>query len=110
MKLRNIGRGLWNWLKQYGLTAALLIAMAVIATRGISGASDASYAQQLRQAEQSVRRAAVTCYAVEGFYPDSLAYLQEHYGVRVDESKFFVDYQAIASNIMPEILIVEVAK
>lgn len=108
MKLRNVGG--WNWLKQYGLTAALLMAMAMIAVGGISGASEANYAQQLRQTEQSVRRAAVTCYAVEGFYPESLDYLTEHYGIRVDESKFLVDYQSIASNIMPEILIVEVAK
>ena len=29
-------------------------------------------------AEQAVRRAAVSCYAVEGAYPESYAYLKEH--------------------------------
>ncbi len=31
--------------------------------------------------------AVVSCYAVEGSYPESLNTLQEHYGVRIDESK-----------------------
>ena len=35
----------------------------------------------------------------------SVDYLKEHYGLHYDESKYFVDYQPIGSNIMPDITI-----
>lgn len=57
--------------------------------------------------EESVRRAAVTCYAVEGIYPPDLAYLQEHYGIQVDEKNYYVFYEVFASNLMPDITVVE---
>ena len=59
------------------------------------------------QLEDSVRRAAVTCYAVEGIYPPDLAYLQEHYGIQADDSNYTVFYEAFASNMMPDITVVE---
>ena len=57
--------------------------------------------------EESIRRAAVTCYAVEGIYPPNLAYLQTHYGLQVDETRYDVFYEVFASNGMPEITVVE---
>ena len=57
--------------------------------------------------EESVRRAAVTCYAVEGIYPPDLEYLQEHYGIQVDEKNYYVFYEVFASNMMPDITVVE---
>lgn len=59
------------------------------------------------QLENSIRRAAVTCYAVEGIYPPDLAYLQEHYGIRINEAKYTVFYDAFASNMVPDITVVE---
>jgi len=59
------------------------------------------------QLEESVRRAAVTCYAVEGIYPPDLEYLQEHYGIQVDEKNYYVFYEVFASNMMPDITVVE---
>lgn len=65
--------------------------------------------ESLGMAEQTVRRAAVQCYALEGAYPASLAYLQEKYGVTLDEGRFFVDYRFVASNLMPDITVLPVA-
>ena len=59
----------------------------------------------LELAEQSIRRAAVQCYALEGFYPAGVDYLEEYYGVSVDEDRYFVDYRYIASNLMPDITV-----
>lgn len=59
--------------------------------------------EQLNSTRQSVRRAAVHCYAVEGQYPPSLGYLEERYGLRVDTSKVIVQYQPVAANLLPEI-------
>ena len=83
----------------------LLILVILLAGVGASASTlDGSSREHARQiAEDAVRRAAVTCYAVEGCYPESYAYLCEHYNVRVDSERFIVYYSVFASNIMPEI-------
>ncbi len=58
--------------------------------------SDKAEKESLAMTEESVRRAAVECYALEGFYPPSLDYLIGRYGVTLDEDRYFVDYQYIA--------------
>ena len=58
------------------------------------------------QLELAIRRAAATCYAAEGSYPGALSYLQEHYGIQYDENQYTVHYEAIASNLMPDITVV----
>lgn len=59
------------------------------------------------QLEESIRRAAVTCYAVEGIYPPDLAYLQEHYGIQVNEDRYYVFYEVFGANMMPDITVLE---
>ena len=60
-----------------------------------------------RVVEQSVRRAALQCYALEGRYPPGVAYLKEHYGLRYDEDLYRVHYEIFASNLMPDITILQ---
>ena len=55
--------------------------------------------------EESIRRAAVTCYAVEGMYPPSLEYLVEHYGIQINEELYTVKYEIFASNLVPDITV-----
>ena len=62
--------------------------------------------EALALAAESVRRAAVQCYALEGACPQDLSHLEERYGVSVDADRFRVDYIYIASNLMPDITIV----
>lgn len=61
-------------------------------------------AQQMNQNESSlhnaIQNALTLCYAQEGFYPASLDYLIENYGIVIDEN-FIVSYQAFASNFRP---------
>ena len=49
------------------------------------------------------RRAALTCYAVEGAYPQSLEALKHGYGLAYNEDAYIVVYDAFASNVMPDI-------
>ena len=49
------------------------------------------------------RRAALTCYAVEGAYPQSLEELERGYGLAYNKDAYIVSYDAFASNIMPNI-------
>lgn len=66
--------------------------------------------QELVTLADSVRRAAVQCYALEGFYPQSVEYLQEKYGVTANNNRYFIDYQYIASNLLPDITVLPVAQ
>lgn len=76
------------------LTAALLLLPAV--RRDIrEGSRDAI--------KDAVIRAAVACYAVEGAYPTSLEYLEEHYGLAINHDDFIVSYDVFASNIVPTV-------
>lgn len=59
------------------------------------------------QLESALRRAAVACYAAEGVYPPTVDYLTEHYGVQVEEEKYIVFYEIFASNLMPDITVLE---
>ena len=81
---------------------ALVVALVLIGLRNMSGSVDSS---GLKNAEDAVRRAAVTCYALEGAYPESYEYMQEHYGLHINEKRYDVHYNVFASNIMPEITV-----
>ena len=52
--------------------------------------------------EQSV----TLCYALEGSYPESLDYLQNHYGIRWDEERFLVDFEPVGSNLPPDVTVI----
>lgn len=52
-----------------------------------------------------IKQASDHCYAVEGRYPPDLQYIQENYGINVDNRRFTVDYRRTSPNRMPEIKI-----
>ena len=92
-----------------GLAITLVVFLALIYC-GMSlfrGVSSASSAAQTELVQNAVRRAAVTCYAVEGAYPSTLDYLKRNYGLIYDEENYFVFYNSFASNILPEIRVTE---
>lgn len=51
----------------------------------------------------AIKHSAVQCYAIEGFYPPSIEYLEQNYGLVVDHDKYVVSYSIFASNIMPDV-------
>ena len=59
------------------------------------------------QLEEALRRATAACYAAEGVYPPDLQYLKDHYGIQVDETRYTVIYDSFASNLMPDITVLE---
>ncbi|MCL2099668.1 MAG: hypothetical protein FWH24_04445 [Oscillospiraceae bacterium] len=85
------------------VTAAVLCAVVILFIIAVNGASDKADASAAAVLESAVRRAAVQCYAIEGFYPVGLDYLVENYGLIIDESKFSVHYAAYMPNYMPVI-------
>jgi len=86
------------------LFSAVIMFMIVI---GLHETEQSSKTEGLRILEDSIRRAVVVCYAVEGRYPNSVEYIEENFGVRIDRSKYAVHYNIFASNILPDITVVE---
>lgn len=57
--------------------------------------------------EDALRRTAVACYAAEGFYPPSVTYMEEHYRLQYDRDSYVIHYELVASNLMPDITVLE---
>ena len=68
--------------------------------KNMSGEVKKNDADMLKNA---LENAVITCYAIEGAYPESLEYIEEHYGVKIDREKYFVDYNKNVINMKPEI-------
>ena len=91
-----------DWIKL--LSIVLVLAAAVLLVNRIDTAQDAAETDIVRDA---VKNAAITCYAVEGAYPDSVEYLREHYHLDYDEDRYMITYDAFASNMIPDIWVTE---
>lgn len=87
----------------------LLAAVGAVWLLSLSVSSlDARQRQEGRDTlEEAIRRAAVTCYAGEGIYPPTLAYLEKYYGLQVDTQRYTVYYEIFADNLMPDITVLE---
>ncbi|MEG1917252.1 MAG: hypothetical protein RRY95_04310 [Oscillospiraceae bacterium] len=86
------------------LPVAAVLAVLAIFT-GIARVEQGQSGESQRQLEDSLHRAVVACYATEGIYPPTLSYLQEHYGVQIDERRFTVYYDIFGENLMPDIVV-----
>ena len=82
---------------------ALIVAF-VLLVNNITGKVNG---RELEIVRDAVKNAALTCYAVEGMYPDNLDYLREHYNLSYNTERYIVSYEPLASNLMPAIQVVE---
>jgi len=87
------------------LVLGILVIMLFLS--GVNYISDSSADKQFESLSNAITRDIAQCYAVEGAYPPSLDYIVEHYGLTYDSNMFFVDYQAIGSNIYPDVTIIK---
>lgn len=100
--------------KQHSGNSWIYLALAVgiigCTWNGIQKISAGTDQQQKESLEAAVRRDMVICYALEGSYPQSLAYLEEHYGLTYDTDKYIVNYEVMGSNLMPDVTVLEKRK
>ena len=82
---------------------ALILAF-VLLVNNITGKGSG---RELEIVRDAVKNAALTCYAVEGMYPEDLTYLREHYNLSYNEDRYIVFYKPFASNLMPSIKVAE---
>ncbi len=72
---------------------------------GISASKKSYERHQLTTIEENIKKAALTCYSIEGYYPSNIQYLKDTYGLVIDDSKINVFYQAAGANLFPDILV-----
>ena len=89
--------------------ASILIFIALIAAFVllVNNITNKNTGRELQIVRDAVKNAALTCYAVEGMYPDDLDYLREHYQLSYNEERYYVFYEPLASNLMPAIKVAE---
>jgi hypothetical protein len=88
----------------YIIFTAIILIMILI---GLKQTEESSRAEGLRLLEEGIFRAVIHCYAVEGHYPESVAYITENYGIHIDENKYVVHYEIFAQNLLPYIMVIE---
>lgn len=86
------------------ILCVLIIAVFLFIVVRITGMEQSEETEMVRTA---VKNAAMTCYVVEGAYPPDIQYLRDHYGLRYNSEFYIVSYDAFASNVMPEITVME---
>lgn len=95
-----------NTIKVIGMFLVLLAAVFCLYKASAKMGSN-QQAESLKQLQQSIRKATMTCYATEGVYPPTIQYLKDNYGIQVDETKFVVFYEIFGENLMPDITVME---
>jgi len=86
-------------------TVAILAVVIVFFTAAVTGASDKADSSAASTLEKAIIRAAVQCYAIEGFYPPDVTYLKDHYGIIIDK-KYIVEYRCFTGNNIPTINVI----
>ena len=86
---------------------AVFVALIVGFVAMVGSLTDSSGDQEINLVQEAVKNAALTCYAAEGSYPDSLDYLRQNYRLAYNQERFVVEYEAFASNLMPTINVLE---
>ena len=89
------------------LLPLLAVAVLLVFLTSLSNLEQGRSTEGKHQLEDALRRASVACYAAEGIYPPDLDYLREHYGIQIDETRYTVVYDIFASNLMPDITVLE---
>lgn len=86
-----------------GLIALALLAVVFL---GFTFAGKQLHEQGASSLRKSIIDASMQCFAIEGAYPQSVKYLEDHYGIQVNHSIYVVNYEIFASNVMPSVEVV----
>lgn len=89
------------------LSAGGFAVIAALFLSGVSMVSDRTDIEEEETLRRAINRGIVHCYSIEGAYPENLQYLKDCYGLTYNEEIFFVDYQVLGSNILPDVTIID---
>lgn len=90
-----------------GMTFSIFLFIGIIAffLITITNASREIDNNELVTLRESIDKAIVNCYAIEGAYPKDIEYIEENYGVVIDREKFIVIYEVLAPNVLPNVIV-----
>ncbi len=93
--------------KRWGLRLGIGLLLVVLVAGGAVLLSRSSRKELMAESavaiEQAIRKSALQCYVIEGVYPPDLQYLEDNYGLQVNERDFIIHYEAFSSNLPPTI-------
>lgn len=89
------------------MSVILFVVIIMVFIIGISYISQTSGKGQKDILTDAINKDIVHCYAIEGYYPPSLSYIEDHYGLTYDRSKYIIDYEPIGNNIYPDFIVLE---
>lgn len=90
--------------RRMGVCVALVLAV-LLAWQGYVASKEVSREQAASALREAVVASALHCCAVEGSYPTSVAHLEEHYGLVINERDFRVSYEWLGDNIPPSVVV-----
>lgn len=89
------------------MSVILFVVIIMVFIIGISYISQTNGKGQKDILTDAINKDIVHCYAIEGYYPPSLSYIEDHYGLTYDRSKYIIDYEPIGNNIYPDFTVLE---
>ena len=92
------------------ISIGFFLAITVLFFYAVDATGKSSISKQQDALESALARDIVQCYSIEGRYPPNLEYLEQHYGLTYDKDTFFVDYIPIASNLYPDVTVINISK
>lgn len=88
------------------MTIVLFLGVVIIFNQGVNTLTTTSEREAIDAVRTAVTRAAVQFYALEGRFPPQLSYLEERFGLQLDHDRFIIHYNAVGSNITPQIAVI----
>jgi len=84
------------------LYLAIFLCFIIFLYIAVNNVKDSSDVEKYNVLNDALSRGIVQCYAIEGFYPPNIEYLENNYGLVINHKEYSISYNIFASNIMPE--------
>ncbi len=85
------------------ILAVLLVCIVLYAVFAVT---EEDIADRENAIKETVQERALQCYVIENAYPESLAYLEENYGLTVNKEDYLIVYDLFAENQPPQIRVI----
>lgn len=90
------------------VSISAFVIMIIVFLFAINYTSQNALSRQEEALSDALERDIIMCYAQNGYYPPSLDYIKEHYGLIYDTDYFLVNYQPVAENICPNFSVIRI--
>ena len=99
-------KNIWDILKSAFLPTLFTAAVVVMTLIGIGNTQESTNKEGARLLEDSIRRAIITSYSLEGRYPATIEQIVNNFGVHIDTDRFIVHYMVFGANMMPSVVVI----